>query len=811
MKNVWLRDLERAPEPKAKKYLDIRPISAPERVQGNKRRNESVHITQQRPPSSGGWRQSSTGTHKSGFLEPINPDKAVSKTRRILKRASHEDLKFQSTGPPPGHIARELAEKREKEKEQARRRMLRQDTKVYNFTEDITKMLSFGQFDCKERPEWDERFIRSHIDKREQALAKRKEKRAREKALSRGQNAISVTMRDVLEMYTLPFTIPKGKKAVVRVPLHLNDDELHVWYKGRMALYHAGTQVQHKNLQQLFSVCRQRMRSTHDNIVIVHFLRFVNVILGGTSSFQSAKVILLKDLNYLHRLIQNVNPMSLPLDYLRAAVTFRMKELEKHGHQFIYTTDSAGAAPVSSDSVGDNADQMSAAQQSAVSHLTQSQSVSHATMGLSYCSTSVLTESTEPLTSWEVFIQNIQSWVFSLSLLGKIILVSAERTPINILMSQKKKNSNNALTVLQKSVYVSEIKLSNILFSNEDIDVENDEDDDEDDEEGDSLSIKSNTSKPKTQPRHRLSVILGVTPGSTPYEPYNLVNNIPISPSPEIEVENEEDIDSFRRKFFGVRSPAKDFRSLSRMDSKSYGDLEELLRPYYGTAAGTNTSLADESIFDDAASDLENMSFDNRGSPSGSMSPKNGVSGDQQKTVLNVITTDDTVSGSSPMCAASKPKSKDDKKTFLEVDGYNHSKFRVDKKGNIMVVGRDGHFSPTSKNMALYYDMITPGETADVYVSGSKNETKKLTAVDMFPANKKVLSDVDIESKLEPGETPEQYWKRIKDDRIKENHDFVEALCRLSEVKDAPLLSGRMSPAERSMRARPKSSKPLFE
>lgn len=366
MRKVWLRDREISPN-RQRSEIEYRPFSANinnnEKIPPITTTTNSINSTKNKLLSSSsspllhlkeqyhhnnhnshnnnesifyhgpGWKESYRGQVQPRQIPSLNR-KVIEKTQRIISKAENEDVRYKGQpGSPGGHIARAVAKSfNDKDNNSISGNsnnnnsistnsgkgqiILRLDSKPYQFTENVDDMLSFGHFDIDNRPDWDPRFQEYPKEVAEKELKKRIKQRAREKSLASSETAILIIMKDILEMYTSKFEIQKSPTAKFQSPDHLNIDETHVWLRLRIALIKSGELITHRQLEALSNICRQFRESTKQSNkkkrvkippILVHFLRYLNLVLGGSSSFRSAQIILLRDLSYLLKLIQNVS------------------------------------------------------------------------------------------------------------------------------------------------------------------------------------------------------------------------------------------------------------------------------------------------------------------------------------------------------------------------------------------------------------------------------------------------------------------------------------------------------------------------
>jgi hypothetical protein len=331
MKNIWLRERELSPK-RLRHDAEFRPFSA------SSDEGKMPPIASKRRPSTSDdssrnipcWKDGYTGLHKP-LLVPSLTKNTLKKTRTLLHKAESRGPRYPGgPGNPGGHIARQVSKYRSETNlsisgpGQGQGLLLRQESKPYIFTEDTEQMISFGHFDIASRPNWDPRFQEYPKEIAALELHKRMKQRAKEKVLASSDSAILVIMRDILDMYTSHFHLPDSQDAKFQSPDNLNLDETHVWLRIRIALHKTGEGVTHRHLEALANICRQyrasssqlhpqsgasspqRKRRVKVPPVLIHFMRYLNLLLGGSSSFRSAQFILLRDLTYLLKLLQNV-------------------------------------------------------------------------------------------------------------------------------------------------------------------------------------------------------------------------------------------------------------------------------------------------------------------------------------------------------------------------------------------------------------------------------------------------------------------------------------------------------------------------
>lgn len=290
MKNIWLRDIEKSPSKRPKDLPSIQPLSF----------GESYVI---RPKSQGttckhdcNWQAPFRGVNDPSSLKVVNTERLIASTSRIANTASKDPRYNGGPGYPGGHIARALGRK------SSAGNLSRSSTKPFNFSE---QYLSFGRYDVDSRPRWDQRFNHHQRDLAKEAEAERRSKRVEEKTLSVSDKAIVAIIRDVINMYTTRFVLPRSLQQAIAVPLHLNADEAHVWLRIRLTLHNCGQLITQKNIEQIQALCNHSSEGM-TNPLIVHLLRYLHHLLGGGASYKTAKHILTKNTSYLLRLLQEV-------------------------------------------------------------------------------------------------------------------------------------------------------------------------------------------------------------------------------------------------------------------------------------------------------------------------------------------------------------------------------------------------------------------------------------------------------------------------------------------------------------------------
>lgn len=356
--------------------------------------------------------------------------------------------------------------------------------------------------------------------------------------------------------------------------------------------------------------------------------------------------------------------------------------------------------------------------------------------------------------------------------MAKIALISAERTPLRILLINKKKNRNGAVTVIRRraSVKLGASKHEMFQCRSADFSECDNEEDDTDGNDHDADYTNAHSSR-----RISLSMILGVAPGCPPAQRYD---------SKTLERENsdrlltEDEIAELRREFFCLDGPAAtDFRTIPRHSIAGYRSLEVLLKPFYKEPIGdvdalfTNPPLeGDERAkalvvsteLDAATTAVAEATSAGYYSPLGSAS-------------VQVLTDVGEVVDGSPGPTAI------DGGEFIEIEGTDQrTKFRFNKQGDVYMSDSKGKFTRCGKNMSMYYDMLTEEETM-TKLSHLTDDVHEMTGNDMFKAQQP-NEDV-VKSKCAPGQSVEEYLELEKRRRMKENYDFVETIARISKLQ----------------------------
>lgn len=408
------------------------------------------------------------------------------------------------------------------------------------------------------------------------------------------------------------------------------------------------------------------------------------------------------------------------------------------------------------------------------------------------------------------------SWLFAFSLLAKIALISGERTPVDILLSQKNSSPTKALMVSRRISKVSDCKHADSLFTlspsnsttnsisspvshptlipiesssnnnttntNNSIN-SNNNNNNNNINNGNGVNNNNNnspqyhhhnysaTSSPKSPTksasrRGSLSSLLGnVSSGTYPETPQDILSrqhslNEKITLD-ESNSDTNDPVIKYRQELNPPRTPPAKFGELQRLDSRTYGDLETLL-------LSKIESYAEYNYIEDGA-----ISYDSSGQPSDT----------------NPLDDDDEINYSDD----NDPNALVNPSTFgLELSS-KESKFRINYKGEILIED-NGQYRRASKNLSLYYDMITDKELeklyeqdpAPLFSTSPKNSSQilshshtpfqsskhELTAVDMLTPNRAhtFLSSIANE-------------KKQKEELLEKNSDFIETLCRITELK----------------------------
>jgi hypothetical protein len=359
--------------------------------------------------------------------------------------------------------------------------------------------------------------------------------------------------------------------------------------------------------------------------------------------------------------------------------------------------------------------------------------------------------------------------------LAKIALISAERTPIQILLMNKRKNQNGAVTVIRRRAQVKFGTSKHELFRSRSVTLS-----DNGDEEVDSYADKNNCDAYSTGPsstrRVSLSMILGVVPGCDPPQRYDSTRLERVNSERAL---SEEEITELRREFFGMECPpATDFRTIPRKSIAGYRSLEVLLKPFY------NEPIVDIDGSYMAPLHEEKYANEEAGAGAGDLvistdevtsAEEAESTGAVQSLLAGEMQADAEGTKGSPAPTAI------DGAEFMEMGGSDHkTKFRFNKQGDVYVSDSKGNFTRCAKNMSMYYDMLTEDETMTT-LSHLTDDVHEMTANDMFKARQQ--NEDDVKSKCSPGQTVEEYWEQEKKRRIQENHDFVETLARISEFQ----------------------------
>ena len=372
--------------------------------------------------------------------------------------------------------------------------------------------------------------------------------------------------------------------------------------------------------------------------------------------------------------------------------------------------------------------------------------------------------------------------MFSFSLLAKIALVSAERTPLKKLLQQKRKNPNGAVTVVCRRVSTNFGSSAHSLFckqvSRDDADKEGSEDDEADSETG----AADGDDRPR---RASLSMILGVLPGSVASEKYSS-KQLPLE-SKRNDL-SEDEIIALRHEFFGTHVAAGTFHDIKRTSTSCYGDLEKLLKPLYEESTiDIDDPFPDLPLNEDNEDMRQHVPFASARLPArrslsdrsnGTMSSRrddtvSDIDEDRISTEESTLPTDVDASG------------------YLEFGDGHNTKFRVNSKGDMYMSCENGKFKRCSKDMSLYYDMLTEEETMSSMVhSRSSGDHHDLTAIDLFRSVKDTSGDED---KLGEGETSSTERVKERQKKMDENSQFIDVLVRATELhlREAPKLQNK--------------------
>mmetsp|Transcript_37324 Transcript_37324/g.69524 ORF Transcript_37324/g.69524 Transcript_37324/m.69524 type:complete len:856 (+) Transcript_37324:176-2743(+) len=427
----------------------------------------------------------SASTDRSPFW--INGD---SRTKRKLKRANKllqgvlKSCTAHDGVPKPGnHIVRKL--------EKTLHPTLKRAQSVPRFSFIDEDFITFGTFDVELRPGWDDSLLISADEK----IAEERRQRVKimkEKLLE--MNAITNAVKEVITTYSRSNVEYIKDNMRFTVPVYLNNHEIHAWKVLSNLLYTYGRSFQLMHMEEISDICGlddrkenpkidlRRFRFQHAEIF--HFICYCNLLLGGTKSFVSARFMLLRDLEMLMGLIQHISPLNIPIENLRAASAFRLREA-KHMKQLATNTYLGSQHPSQLNSASTSSKMTGRASMrqppttqswtktsdSSMQHQSPwddnvswaSACPSKLTMftmesGVSQSCTTVKTAHTSVFNTLP---QKLSSWTLSFSLLARITLVSAGRTPHRELLETARNKAFPEDSRLQSLlVKVEEVKVA---------------------------------------------------------------------------------------------------------------------------------------------------------------------------------------------------------------------------------------------------------------------------------------------------------------------------------------------------------------
>jgi hypothetical protein len=366
--------------------------------------------------------------------------------------------------------------------------------------------------------------------------------------------------------------------------------------------------------------------------------------------------------------------------------------------------------------------------------------------------------------------------------------VSAERTPINLLVDQKDGSPSHSLLVRKRVSNVADCNNVEALFAAP-------------------LQSPPHTPQRDSSRRGSLSSLIGPASHRPSFDSVHstLSSENPLEESPAASLShhpsaeeemNSDSINRFRSEHFAPRPQPARFDELARGDSRSYGDLENLLlsriesfaefnyleegAASYDTANGTDTGIGTDTEEDD---------------PMG-LERNRGEDCDKQ-----------------PL-----PDNEWKKKPGLNLS-VKEKRFRLNDEGQLLVEEK-GEFVQARKNFSLYYDMITDKELraiADSYHhSGSADSHHRLYSSSAFASHSHHTSlwqhetlthELTGADMLSPARCHHDLWtathrlaqeKKEKEDLLEKHHDFVETLCRITELKSQTAMIERNSQNKRN-------------
>lgn len=364
------------------------------------------------------------------------------------------------------------------------------------------------------------------------------------------------------------------------------------------------------------------------------------------------------------------------------------------------------------------------------------------------------------------------SWIFSFSLLAKIVLVSAERTPVTLLLKQKNSSPNKSLLVKKKATRVADCKTADALFISDRPSTPERDLTRQNSRRG---SLSSILGPPSPSASHRDSVSSG-----NPFEDTLSLSRHSSFAEEELYPLDVESINRLRSELNAPRTPPAQFGELARGDSRSYGDLENLLLSRLESYAEFNY--------------VEEF---------------NGSYDTQESSTEYTFEQDDPFNMSSEH---SEPlHGGQDHHHGMELL-IQEKKFRLNPEGELLVE-ENGEFVRASKNLSLYYDMITdkelnilqetfqsspflsrsaPSSSSILQLSNSYHQHPPTHGMAMDPFHQSKLTAVDILSPNRIHYTShasnervifEDNEKKVKEELLEKHHEFVDTLCRITELK----------------------------
>jgi hypothetical protein len=254
---------------------------------------------------------------------------------------------------------------------------------------------------------------------------------------------------------------------------------------------------------------------------------------------------------------------------------------------------------------------------------------------------------------------------------------------------------------------------------------------------------------------------------------------------------NTENVNRFRSEHFAPRSQPARFDELLRGDSRTYGDLENLLLSRIESFAEFNYQEDGVTSLDTGADSLDFGEFDEDG----------------------------LFSFDSDWGEKKQEKSQQRQPRSLDLT-VKEKKFRLSNGGQLLVEV-NGEFIPATKNLSLYYDMITDQELKIMEREAHEEDEERGSSSYSDQQTPFSLSHYQTSHPYHPHRHPrippheltgadmlsakrglphDQLWspthrqaqeKKEKDDLLEKHHDFVETLCRITELKSQTALDER--------------------